>query len=55
MKEKRVHVTRILRCHISYLFLVLFWAIFIHEKKELCGGDGFFGKKIGGKFGLKMV
>ena len=29
---------------------------YIHEKKELCGGDGFFGKKkIGGKFGLKMA
>ena len=25
---------------------------YIHEKKELCGGDGFFGKK---KFGLKMA
>ena len=28
----------------------------IHEKNELCGGDGFFGKKkIDGKFGLKMA
>ena len=28
---------------------------YIHEKKELCGGDGFLAKKIGGKFGLKMA
>ena len=28
----------------------------IHEKKDLCGGDGYFGeKKNGGKFGPKMA
>ena len=27
----------------------------IHSKNEFCGGDGYLGKKIGGKFGLKMA